>query len=222
MQRCNQIWRTKITYRTPGQTLNGGVCSCSSLATSTNLPLPQLSLYFLWMATREFQNIRNQLPILKGDNGVRKIRPFQHLLMRLATFLPISSFVCSETGTSPMYMSKNAPAKTHIKVVTLWHWNLKLTFFFLKKKKKSKDNQCSVLGKTPLHGQIYMSKCSTIETKKREINEENSLTTQILAMDCSNVITSNWKINVWNSKSKQRKLVKSLIDLIHNDFAVVH
>lgn len=33
----------------------------------------------------------------------------QHLLIILATFLPISSFVCSQTGTSPMYISKKAP-----------------------------------------------------------------------------------------------------------------
>ena len=36
-------------------------------------------------------------------------KPPQHLLIMLATFRPMSSFVCSDTGRSPMYMSKKAP-----------------------------------------------------------------------------------------------------------------
>lgn len=35
---------------------------------------------------------------------------FQQLFKIPTTFLPISSFVCSDTGTSPMYIPKNAPA----------------------------------------------------------------------------------------------------------------
>lgn len=120
---------------------------------------------------------------------------FANLFFRLFWNRNISNVHVKECPCKDAYQSCN-PA------------SLKLTFFlfiFLFLFLKSKDNQCSVLGKTPLHGQIYMSKCSTIETEKREINE-NSLTTQILAMDCSNQITSNWKINIWNSKSKTEKV----------------
>lgn len=44
----------------------------------------------------------------------------QHFLRILATFLPISSFVCSDTGTSPRYMSKKAPeSKTNFYTILI-------------------------------------------------------------------------------------------------------
>lgn len=45
----------------------------------------------------------------------RKCKLAQHLFITVAIFLPISSFVCSETGTSPRYMSKKAPAQTPLR-----------------------------------------------------------------------------------------------------------
>jgi hypothetical protein len=46
----------------------------------------------------------------KKQGNWKENEPFQQFLIIFAMFVPISFLVCSQTGTSPMYMPKKAPA----------------------------------------------------------------------------------------------------------------